>query len=276
MKARLPPSNMKRALAQNPNLIRTLIGLGLTLIFVLSYAVYGATIDSEYYVYSSSSEENDAELVMLNRSVSSDVDGEETTQWIWQTEINVSNLSWINTSLENAPDGTTLKVVNMAGWYSHAELGNKDAEIFNCASNCRKAESHSSTVENGGTSIIGLTNPDPAMRDGGTVRAKDIDEAREMARDIMSNEFGEKKWEIRVIMPGNHSDEPIITMEYVNEELSDISQFSLDTATELMWSMAAVIGCFIMVLVPVMTIYLFTRGNEDVDIDLLNSNVEEE
>lgn len=266
---------MKRALAQNPNLIRTLIGLGLTLIFVLSYAVYGATIDSEYYVYSTSNEENDAELVMLNRSVSSDADGEETTQWIWQTEINVSNLSWINTSLENVPDGATLKVVNMAGWYSHADLGNKDAEIFNCASNCRKAESHSSTVENGQASIIGLTNPDPAMRDGGTVRAKDIDEARIMAQELIANEFGEKKWEIRVTIPGNHSDEPIPKMEYVNEELRDISQFSLDTATELMWSMAAVIGCFIMVLVPVMTIYLFTRGNEDVDIDLLNTDEEE-
>ena len=34
---------MKKALAQNPNLLRTMIGLGLTLILILSYAVYAAT-----------------------------------------------------------------------------------------------------------------------------------------------------------------------------------------------------------------------------------------
>jgi len=267
---------MKRALAQNPNLIRTLIGLGLTLIFILSYAVYGATIDSEYYLYSNSNEETEADLSMLNRSVSTDENGDESTQWIWQTQVNVSNLSWINTSLENVPDGTSLKVVNMGGWYSHADLGDKDAEIFNCASDCRKSTSHSAAAENGQITIIGLTDPNPATRDGGTVRAKDIDEAREMAEEIVSNEFAEKLWEIRVTMPGNHSEEPNLTMVFVNEELHDVTQFSLDTATELMWSMAAVIGCFIIVLVPVMTIYIFTRMRDDEPIDLLNSVVEEE
>ena len=42
---------MKKALAQNPNLLRTLIGLSLTLIVLLSYAVYGATISPSYYIY---------------------------------------------------------------------------------------------------------------------------------------------------------------------------------------------------------------------------------
>lgn len=267
---------MKRALAQNPNLIRTLIGLGLTLIFILSYAVYGATIDSEYYLYSNSNEETEADLSMLNRSVSTDENGDESTQWIWQTQVNVSNLSWINTSLGNVPDGTSLKVVNMGGWYSHADLGDKDAEIFNCASDCRNSTSHSATAANGQITIIGLTDPDPATRDGGTVRAKDIDEAREMAEEIVANDFAEKLWEVRVTMPGNHSEEPNLTMVFVNEELHDVTQFSLDTATELMWSMAAVIGCFIMVLVPVMAIYIFTRMRDDEPIDLLNSDAEEE
>ena len=38
--------SMKKALAQNPNMLRTMVGLGLTLILILSYAVYGATMDS--------------------------------------------------------------------------------------------------------------------------------------------------------------------------------------------------------------------------------------
>ena len=34
--------DMQKALAQNPNLLRTLLGLSFTLIFLLGYAVYGA------------------------------------------------------------------------------------------------------------------------------------------------------------------------------------------------------------------------------------------
>ena len=41
---------MKKALAQNPNLLRTLIGLSVTLIFMLSYAVYGATVSPSVYI----------------------------------------------------------------------------------------------------------------------------------------------------------------------------------------------------------------------------------
>ena len=40
---------MRKALAQNPNLLRTLLGLSFTLIFMLSYAVYANTIDTAYY-----------------------------------------------------------------------------------------------------------------------------------------------------------------------------------------------------------------------------------
>ena len=38
-------------MSQNPNMLRTMIGIGLTLIFVLGYAVYSNTIESEYYGY---------------------------------------------------------------------------------------------------------------------------------------------------------------------------------------------------------------------------------
>ena len=46
---------MKKALAQNPNLLRTLIGLSVTLIFMLSYAVYGATVSPSVYIYKTES-----------------------------------------------------------------------------------------------------------------------------------------------------------------------------------------------------------------------------
>ena len=53
---------MRKALAQNPNLLRTLIGMGLTLIFLLAYAVYGATINTEVYIYESDSTESQVSL----------------------------------------------------------------------------------------------------------------------------------------------------------------------------------------------------------------------
>ena len=62
MKGTLLGPNMRKALAQNPNLLRTLIGMGLTLIFLLAYAVYGATIDTEVYIYESESTESQVNL----------------------------------------------------------------------------------------------------------------------------------------------------------------------------------------------------------------------
>ena len=62
MKGKESPQNMRKALAQNPNLLRTLIGMGLTLIFLLAYAVYGATIETEVYIYESNSIESQVSL----------------------------------------------------------------------------------------------------------------------------------------------------------------------------------------------------------------------
>ena len=41
---------MKKSLSRNPNMLRTMIGLGLTLILLLGYAVYSNTVDTEYYL----------------------------------------------------------------------------------------------------------------------------------------------------------------------------------------------------------------------------------
>ncbi|MDP7203072.1 MAG: hypothetical protein QGF72_02950 [Candidatus Poseidoniaceae archaeon] len=267
---------MRRALAQNPNLLRTLIGLGLTLVIILSYAVYGATINTEYHVYQTESNSSTAHLTLINNSTSVDADGEEWTEWIWHANINTTNLTWVNISMTEMPDGSILKVINIAGWYSHPELGLKDAEQFNCASQCLKSSSHSSISENGDAGLTGLTATDPARRDGGTVRAENSAEARQMAEDAISHEFEESHWEIRAIVSGNHSEEPVVIAQHVNEEFSSIEQFALDTATEMMWALAAVIGCFILVLVPIMMIYIFSRLGDKQDVEVVDDGNEQE
>ena len=76
---------MKKALAQNPNLLRTLIGLSLTLIFMLSYAVYGATVSPSVYIYQTEATNNEYNASQADQDVVRIYDEDaNTTTWAWQ------------------------------------------------------------------------------------------------------------------------------------------------------------------------------------------------
>jgi hypothetical protein len=65
----------------------------------------------------------------------------------------------------------------------------------------------------------------------------------------------------------------------VNEELTSVEQFEVDAATEFMWALAAVIGCFSMVLVPSFTVYFAARAKQkklEVKLNLQRIDLEEE
>jgi len=51
----------------------------------------------------------------------------------------------------------------------------------------------------------------------------------------------------------------------VNEEFGSIEVFSVDAATEFLWALAAVVGCFSMVLIPSFTVYFAARAKERKD-----------
>ena len=44
-------------MSRNPNMLRTMIGTGLTLVLILSFAVYSNTVNTEYYGYTTTNEE---------------------------------------------------------------------------------------------------------------------------------------------------------------------------------------------------------------------------
>ena len=72
---------------------------------------------------------------------------------------------------------------------------------------------------------------------------------------------------------------PVVELKQVNEELSDVSQFEVDAATEFMWALAAVIGCFSMVLVPSFTVYFAARAkqkNVELKLEAAKAALEEE
>ena len=67
---------------------------------------------------------------------------------------------------------------------------------------------------------------------------------------ILSTNFTPTSVRITVIEQGDRDVAPSVTLTQVNEELGNVEQFEIDAATEFMWALAAVIGCFGMILVP--------------------------
>lgn len=267
---------MRKALAQNPNLLRTLIGMGLTLIFLLAYAVYGATIETEVYIYESNSIESEVTLDSEDRFYNPD---DNRTIWTWDADLNGINLTWVNLSGEMLSIGSTISISNAEGLYSHPDLGNPDADGFSCSESCKKDEDHKINITSENTEIISLTDPNPALRGKGSLFANSIDEALEKSDEILSTNFTQTSVRITVIEEGNRDVAPTVTLTQVNEELGDVEQFEIDAATEFMWALAAVIGCFGMILVPSFTVYWAAQAKQkklELKLQVAQNSLEEE
>ncbi len=254
---------MRKALAQNPNLLRTLVGLSFTLIFILAYAVYGASQNSDYYVYTTDSDERQMELSEIANQ-HYDSDGEEWTMWIWQFTTNGSNLTWVNSTVTSGVEGGKIILINAgSGYWSHPDLGKVDAKQFSCSESCLISGTHTATIDDSGeATIVGLTSVDPKHRDGGTVRSENIDDAENMSRENIEYLHPDNAWQLRLELPGNHTEIPTINVTSVNEGFSDVHRFEIDPATELVWATFSVIGCFTTLLVPAFGIYFAAQAKE--------------
>ena len=267
---------MRKALAQNPNLLRTIIGMGLTLIFLLAYAVYGATIDTEYYMYYSDSEQTEVALDDVEKYY--DENSNQTT-WTWDAELNGENLTWINLTAYSLSSGSVISISNAAGFYSHPDLGNPDADGFSCANSCVKSEEHRVNMTGETTSIITLTDTNPELRGESSLYADSLENATSKAKEKIETKFEPASIRITIIENGNRTVNPSVSLTQVNEQFSGIEQFEIDTATEFVYALAAVIGCFSMVLVPSFTVYFAARAKQkrlEVKLDLAKVTIEEE
>ena len=251
---------MQKALAQNPNLLRTLLGLSFTLIFLLAYAVYGATISPSYYVYETenvSTIDADTEPTKLY-----DVQENETT-WRWTMSAEGDNLTWVNLTATELSRESTIRLTNSAGLYSHSKLGDPDAEDFACEEKCYQNSTHEGYSEDGeDVKIFSMTTTDPGRRDNGTVYAKSLGSAEEKARDIIEYFHTPSVIIVEITEKGNRTTSPNVELQTVNEDFSDIEVFSIDAGTEFLWALAAVVGCFSMILIPSFTIYFAAQAKE--------------
>ena len=254
---------MKKALAQNPNLLRTLMGLSVTLILLLSYAVYGATVSPSYYLYTTDANETNHEIGEPTRIYQ---ESTNTTIWAWDVPANGSNLTWIHLSAVDLSAESKVKLINSAGLFSHRLLGVESDQAFSCAEQCQKNTTHEVDSTDGGTVVIhALTSFDPARRNNGTVYGADIQEATDKARELVEYEHSPSILRVEVTETGDRVTTPDIILITVNEEFDSISVFSVDAATEFLWALAAVVGCFSMVLIPSFTVYFAAKAKENKD-----------
>jgi len=251
---------MQKALAQNPNLLRTLLGLSFTLIFLLGYAVYGATISPSYYLYTT---ETETTIHDTNEPTKLYDDENNLTNWRWTFSADGDNLTWVNVSAGDLSRDSVMKLINSAGLYSHTKLGDPDADDFSCEDKCYYNSTHELISDEGGDeSIYSMTTTDPGRRNNGTVYAKSIESAEDKAREIIEHLHTPSVIIVEITEKGNKSTSPDVVLITVNEDFNEIEVFSVDAGTEFLWAVAAVVGCFSMILIPSFTVYFAARAKE--------------
>ena len=248
-------------MARNPNMLRTLIGLGLTLILVLGYAVYSASLDSEYYLYTTSNEE-------VNIQLQQEDSGDGTL--VYTTEISGA-FTWVNFSVEGLPaDGTFEATSGGQQWWSHPALVDEDATMFNClapdddfeiVNNCDQAFTHTAIPdEQGQTLLRGLLDDELPLSGTGSLRAVNESVAQDEAEQLISGANDTVTW--RMVLRAESDIDPAfvtVTMTVVQHELVDVEPFKLDPVTEGFWSLTALLGCLSLVLLLPLGFYYGSR-----------------
>ena len=246
---------MKKTLSKNPNMLRTMIGLGMTLILLLSYAVYSNTLDSEYYRFETTNEE-----VLLTTN---ELDGDG--KWYVTT---TSAISWLNVSMDNLPSGSEITVSSSSTpFYTSESLGSDNAgRMFTCkdidddfeliVESCDLDFSHSALEMDGLIEFKSIVAIELPLGGVGYIEADNYDEAYEKATERVSDAEGITTWSVEVRKSGtivNLTDAPEI--KTVTHELVSVEEFKLDPVTETLYGLASLIGCFTMMIVVPMIAY---------------------
>ena len=247
---------MKKALAKNPNMLRTMIGTGLVLILILSYAVYSNTMDSEYYGYTTTNESENPDLEYNEPGMAN---------WYFTSR---EAITWINISIEGVVNDTSILVVEASGveWYYSPLLGIAGEEIFNCedegfsdvSESCSLASSHIIQINGPNIQIIrGRVSLDLPIEGLGYLQSSNISNAELGANKIINNEKSTITWTLKIYDDGKiiSNDGVSINVEYVSHELVSIEEFKLNPVQESIYSLATLIGCFFLLLFIPMTIY---------------------
>ena len=258
---------MKKSLAKNPNMLRTMIGTGLVLILILSYVVYSNTMDSEYYGYKTT---NEAEVVELQSN------NEGMADWYFTSR---DAITWFNLSLEGVTNQSSTLIIEASGveWFYSPFLGIEGENIFSCkdgdysdvAETCEKASVHNIEIVDSELQIIrGRVSLALPIGGLGYFQSDNITMAEDEARSILEDEKRTITWNIRITSEGEiiSSEGIVIGTEIVTHEFVSIEEFQLNPVQESIYSLATLIGCFFLLLFIPMTIYfsaLYKSRNDE-------------
>lgn len=244
---------MRKSLSRNPNMLRTMIGIGMVLILVLAYAVYSNTVDSEYYGYETSNEP-------IQLQLQEEVEGE--AQWRASTD---EALTWINVTVSGASEGSTIRVeASGTEWYHSPLLGTPDAENFNCrewsevSESCTLGNVHEAPLENGNLTIRGIVSLELPIDGLGYLQAEDLISAEADAHSLIEEHRNAVTWRVSVFNDDGlvNSQGIDLTVAVVTHEIVSVTEFKLDPIQESVYSFATLVGCFSLLLaLPLMVYY---------------------
>jgi len=230
-----------------------MIGTGLVLVLVLAFAVYSNTVDSEYYGYTTTNEPADLEV---NEEISGEAGWHATS---------TGALTWVNVTVSDAPEGSTLRVeASSMEWYHSPLLGAPDAENFNCGEwsevteTCALAHAHEAEVEDGGTTLRGIVSMELPLEGLGYLQSDDLGTAQEGAQTLIANHNETITWMITVFDDDGvvESQGIELSVVVVSHEIVSVTEFKLDPVLESVYSFATLVGCFSLLLaLPLMVYY---------------------
>lgn len=243
-------------MSQNPNMLRTMIGIGLTLIFVLGYAVYSNTVESEYYGY---------ETTNISESIELSQDDTDVAEWYVSTDMPIT---WINVSEFGAPEDSILRVqAEGTSWYHSPFLGENQDYPFNCEGDgdysdlvetCDFSITHEIYSTQEESVLRGIVSSILPIEGLGYLQADNLDEAGEKANDLISGEATIITWRIGIYDgEGNSIASSGIDIEVniTTHELIEINEFEIDPIEESVYSLATLIGCFSLMLILPLIVY---------------------
>jgi len=256
-------------------MLRTMVGTGLTLIILLSYAVYSNTVDSEYYSYTTTNENNLMEI-------SQESEGE--AQWYYTT---YSAITWVNFTVENAAPGSTLTVEAEGTNWSHSpSLGlqdqsyicnEPDSDYSKYLETCEYSRSHSIVLDNGSGTLRGRVSLDLPIKGKGYLESDDIINAQKEAENLVQSAKKTVTWKIMIEDTGQiaSSEGILVESEFTSHELLELEEFKLNPVQETVYSFSALVGCLFLVLVIPLMIFFSARYRENKNEEI-RSAVEEE
>jgi hypothetical protein len=252
-----------------------MVGTGLTLIILLSYAVYSNTVDSEYFSYTTTNENN-----MMD--ISQESEGE--AQWYYTT---YSAITWVNFTVENAAPGSTLTVEAEGTNWSHSpSLGlqdqsyicnEPDSDYSKYLETCEYSRSHSIILDNGSGTLRGRVSLDLPIKGKGYLESDDIINAQNEAENLVQSAKKTITWKIKIEDNGqiSSSEGILVESEFTSHELLELEEFKLNPVQETVYSFSALVGCFFLVLVIPLMIFFSARYRENKNEELRTA-VEEE